>query len=309
MEILSNHLIHLIEYAQCKQIKTQQIERPKENSYIKMSDYFAYYRQLFLASGDPYFGLHFGSFLNLRVLDSVYEVSLAAINIDQVIHFWKDYAKNNFPSLLFTTSKTEDGYVLEFDLKTEYKEIKDQVLDTFFTFTVRELKLMIDIEQVDIALPYHQPDEFAQWYNRPILKKSKHSFIFKNKFQDIEINTNRKTEIEIVLPKFLRMLSNGKTEYQPFALSVRNMVLNMCNPEIPNLHRVASQFLMTERTLQRRLKNEGKTFRDITNEIKRELYFYLKKGKKIKMKDISYLLGYTDTSSLLHAVQKWKSIH
>ena len=82
----------------------------------------------------------------------------------------------------------------------------------------------------------------------------------------------------------------------------------MCNPELPTLKQVSIQFSLTERTLQRRLKTEQTSFRNITNEIKRTLSNYLKKGKDIKTEDIAFTLGYSSSSSFLHANKKWQKV-
>ena len=84
------------------------------------------------------------------------------------------------------------------------------------------------------------------------------------------------------------------------------MALNMCNPEIPSLKQVLHQFSYSERTFQRKLTAEGTSFRSITNEIKMELSNYLMKEKHLKVKDVAFILGYSDSSAFLHAVKGWK---
>lgn len=81
----------------------------------------------------------------------------------------------------------------------------------------------------------------------------------------------------------------------------------MCCPELPNFEQVAKQFPLSNRTIQRKLTDEGTSFRKITNSIKKELSKYLVKGKFLKTQDISLMLGYLEPSAYLHAVNKWKT--
>ncbi len=83
------------------------------------------------------------------------------------------------------------------------------------------------------------------------------------------------------------------------------IIFNICRPESPNLQQVCAQFAMSERTFQRKLTKEGRSFRSITNEIKKELAIYLHEGNKMKTQDIAYILGYSEPSAYLHAYKRW----
>lgn len=85
------------------------------------------------------------------------------------------------------------------------------------------------------------------------------------------------------------------------------MTLNMCKPEIPTFVEVSKQFPLSVRTIQRKLTTEGFSFRKISDDIKRELSTYLSIGKQMKTQDIAYLLGYSESSAYLHAVNRWEN--
>ena len=69
---------------------------------------------------------------------------------------------------------------------------------------------------------------------------------------------------------------------------------------------VVRQFYISKRTFQRKLLSEGTSYRKIVNEIKKDLSIFLQKGKPIKTKELAYLLGYSESSAYLHALNKWK---
>jgi len=304
MKLLSDHLLNLTEYALCKGYNNT-FENIKKGTYIETVTYLDFYNDLFTKLKDDYFGLHFGFFLNLKALGSVYDISLATTNIGQTIKLWSDYSDDNFPIVKFNSYVKKNRFYLELSSEIEDLSIRSHILDTIFTFVFRELKLMIKNEDITIHLPYKKPDIYSKWYDCKIDFSKKHCFSFKESILDIEINTKNKETIEILLPQFLTMLESKGYRNKKFSILVRKMVLNMCNPELPNLEQVANQFLVTERTLQRKLKIEKMSYRIITNNIKKELAFYLKKGKKIKTKDIAFILGYSCSSSFLHANQNW----
>jgi len=305
MKMLSDHLINLETYSECKGISKYENTLEK-GEYIDASRYLVEYEKLFTSSANRYFGLYFGFFLNLKALGSVFDISLSASNIGQVVSLWAEYFDINFPLVKLHSYIDKDTLNLELDSDLENSIVKNQILDTIFTFVFRELSLMIGDNTIKLYLPYKELDEYRISFKSEIKFCEKHTFSFNKEILDKEINTHNKRRIENLLPNFLMLLD--KNDQNSFSSLVKQMTLNMCNPELPTLKQVSIQFSMTERTLQRRLKREQTSYRNITNEIKRELFKYLKKGKVIKTKDLAYTLGYSSSSSLIHANKKWKEM-
>jgi len=303
MKILSDFLVNLIEYSECKGVFKHEntIERDK---YVDAKLYLDYYEEMLVNSTNQYFGLYFGFFLNLKALGSVFEISLTTSSIGQVVSLWSDYSEKNFPLVKFNSYMKNDTFILELDSELKKTPIRNQILDTIFTFVFRELNIMIGNNVTDIYLPYKSLKVYNELFDCKVEYRNKHTFSFDRKILEREINTQNRKRIEILLPNFLKLLNT--VENNDFSSLVKQMILNMCNPELPTLKQVSFQFSMTERTLQRKLKEEKTSFRIITNEIKMTLSNYLRKGKNIKTQDIAFTLGYSSSSSYLHANKKWK---
>jgi len=308
MEILADYLIHLMEYAHCKGLPNSGIARPESQSLIPLKTYTEAYEHYFHQANDPYFGLHFGYFLNLKALGSVYEISLTTNCLEQTLELWQVYVNRVFPILQIHLQK--DGHYLTMHLTTHLQnpQIQYHILDTVFTFMYRELRLMLGQEKVIVKVPYKDLKAYEYWYQTEILTAPDHQFQFEATLLDHSINEKRRQSFALILPSFLNLLHQSNHTYHPFTLAVRTMILNMSDPVLPTLDQVASQFILTPRTLQRRLKSEGISFRGLCNDIKRELYNYLKKGNHLKTGELALLLGYSRTSSLIHAIQHWESV-
>lgn len=91
-----------------------------------------------------------------------------------------------------------------------------------------------------------------------------------------------------------------------FSDQVRKMILNMCRPELPSFGQVSKQFPFSERSIQRKLIQEGWSYRSIADDIKKERSMYLSSGDKMKTKEIAYVLAYSEPSAYLHAVKRWR---
>lgn len=79
-----------------------------------------------------------------------------------------------------------------------------------------------------------------------------------------------------------------------------------CLPEgSVNAERIASQLHMSSRTLQRRLDEEGMSFRSVLNDVRQSLALRYVQDKTLSLTEISYLLGFSEPSSFTRAFRGW----
>ncbi len=76
----------------------------------------------------------------------------------------------------------------------------------------------------------------------------------------------------------------------------------------PELSGIANDLGLSERTLQRRITEEGTTFRDLLIEARQELGRQLLADPCADIDEIACLLGYQDTSSFYRAFRDWEGI-
>jgi len=68
---------------------------------------------------------------------------------------------------------------------------------------------------------------------------------------------------------------------------------------------VASALNMTTRTLNRRLKEHGETFRSVLTGVRRELVRDYLNDPRLNLTEIAFLLGYSDSSAFSRAYRRW----
>jgi AraC-like DNA-binding protein len=76
----------------------------------------------------------------------------------------------------------------------------------------------------------------------------------------------------------------------------------------PELSEVAQDLGMSERTLQRRITQEGTSFRALLNDARREWGCQLLRDATTGIDEIAYLLGYQDTRSFCRAFKDWEGM-
>lgn len=76
----------------------------------------------------------------------------------------------------------------------------------------------------------------------------------------------------------------------------------------PTLDRMATAFGMSERTLRRKLADEGLAFRDLLDRVRQDLCALYVLEDKRNLSEIALLLGYSDLSAFTRAYKRWYGI-
>jgi AraC-like DNA-binding protein len=73
----------------------------------------------------------------------------------------------------------------------------------------------------------------------------------------------------------------------------------------PSMPAVALSLGMTERTLRRRLHDDGQSFAQIVDDVRRSLTLEYLRTTRISADDIAWKVGFSDSSNLRRAVKRW----
>lgn len=94
---------------------------------------------------------------------------------------------------------------------------------------------------------------------------------------------------------------------QPMHAQVRGVILQFIGTEHCNNERVAAKLHLHPRTLHRRLREEGKSFQEIKDEVRRDLALYYLKRTDFDLVHIAAKLGYAEHSVLTRSCARWFS--
>jgi AraC-like DNA-binding protein len=104
------------------------------------------------------------------------------------------------------------------------------------------------------------------------------------------------------------MLSSLVTEKSPIIRACRLYLYEEMDKSPPTLARTSQALGMTERTLRRRIREEGKTFRAVIEGLRKQLCgLYLAENKR-SIEEIAQLLGYSETSAFTRAHMRWYGV-
>lgn len=91
----------------------------------------------------------------------------------------------------------------------------------------------------------------------------------------------------------------------PISRQVKEELSKRIKGDLPSIQDIAAYMNMSTRTLQLKLKNEHKTFRKLTDEVRRDIAIIHLKERVLNISEIAYLLGFSEISSFSSAFKKW----
>ena len=104
-----------------------------------------------------------------------------------------------------------------------------------------------------------------------------------------------------------RALLEARRSRAGVAGAVRDVLLHR-PAAMPDVAGVATSLAMSERTLRRRLREEGTSFRALADEIREALAEELLRTGSLSVEEVARRLGYAETASFTHAFTRWKGM-
>lgn len=101
-------------------------------------------------------------------------------------------------------------------------------------------------------------------------------------------------------------LREANPDASRFVRAVQEEILH-CLPTGASVDSVAAGLLLSRRTLQRRLRTAGCTYRQLLDGIRERHTYYLLKDRQINLREITFLLGYSEQSAFNHAYRRWNN--
>ncbi|HEX6225070.1 MAG TPA: AraC family transcriptional regulator ligand-binding domain-containing protein [Chryseolinea sp.] len=259
---------------------------------------------------DPLFGLHFGESLRLPALGVVGEIIKSSQTVGQALEIAASLT--NMVTDLFTMKVTRNRKAIVVELVPTILKASDftmrQMTDLLMVFVIHELDglLLEKITPTSVYFPYSIPDE--KEYTRvlrckPLKRKDRLAIHFEAKLWEEPILSSNYELQEFLLQT---VNGNGDEHGSPrFMDRIHDYVMRNAYLGIPSLEDVASNFNVTPRSLQRRLQEEGATYQQVSDAVRKSLALQYIRAGDYPIKEISLMLGYNELSAFSRAFKRW----
>ncbi|MCE2028893.1 AraC family transcriptional regulator [Sessilibacter corallicola] len=145
----------------------------------------------------------------------------------------------------------------------------------------------------------------SELYGAPVRYRAPlNGIFFDESFLKKPLSTANNLLYEILCNSLKNHYSQGSGHYDFFDTVSREILLQIKKQEA-TMTSVANSLLMTERTLRRRLLEEGLSFKQMKKKARERRAQYFLKYTKLSVTEISYELGFSEPSAFCRAFRSW----
>lgn len=290
-------------------INEQQLNNPDMG--ISLEQEFAFYRRLIQLSEDPLIGLKLGQAYRLESYGVLGYAILSSPTLGRGLELANQYGELSFSHFKvgfeikgkLAHFQMHQVQALDADLLTLYESrdasaILAGILNTLGgeAFHVRQIKLMHDCEAEKSA--------YEALFNCPVSFNHSHleivfdASILKHPMplRDADTAEYCRKQCEVLLKK--------ASQAESWADLVQQTLRQGNMAELPNIKQVANSLKTSERTLRRKLSEEGYTFQALLNEV---LYHQARTllDSDLNLEQVANELGYSEAANFSHAFKRW----
>jgi AraC-like DNA-binding protein len=138
-------------------------------------------------------------------------------------------------------------------------------------------------------------------------KARRNAIFFRTTDLDLPFVTYNAELLAMLSPQLDRELARRKAE-QTFVAKVKWVLVRLLGGHQPDIMAVAKELGMSRRTLQRRITEDGTSFRQLISDARRELARHYLLQPSLELGETACLLGYEDPNSFFRAFREWEGM-
>lgn len=291
------------------QLDTQLLKDP--DARIPTSQVQLLWRVAIQLTGDKHLPLHLGECINPHAVGVVVYMMMHCATLGRALEKLCEYqelvcegvltslkTKNNLCYLnlqVIDTSLVHPQYALESELSV-YTHTLSTIIGK--TLLVKE-----------VHFTFEQPDNKAE--HERIFQTDK--LFFNSDFNGLVFDKDLlQLSVLNANPNLFSLFESHAIEYlqkikktDSLSNRVRQEILHRLTGEEPTLHHISRTLAMGIRSVQMKLKEEGTSFRQLLDEVRKEIAVKHLREPHISTTDIAYLLGFSEPSVFSRTFKKW----
>lgn len=301
------HLKSFVDYAVVRGIHSNQITNGMRPSSAFTGESFVtakeFYRTLGLINNDlqdAYLGICAGEFMSLNALGLIYQISLNATTVQEALYYLNNYLQATLPLVEMEVHEKKTGIGFKLTVANNESPYNRILLEALLTVIKKEGMLMTNENCVIVCTsPFYDDAYPADWQAGRSYSLSANPVKL-----TAAMRSHSKWRLEELVPAYLGFIEGLKPE-QSFSAKVKMTALNLANPALPSQTVLAQTLNLTVQTCQRRLAAENLSFRQVYDDLMRQLSAFFAQHKDFSVFDVSDILGYSESAAYIRAFKRW----
>ncbi|CAM3066138.1 helix-turn-helix domain-containing protein [Rariglobus hedericola] len=170
----------------------------------------------------------------------------------------------------------------------------------------RGTKTKLTPKRIELTRPAERDNGLADYFGCPVkYRATRDALVLRTADLALPFATHNDELLQMLAPQFETQLQSGRIAPGTLA-QVKWILKRLLSGSRPDLPMVAKELGMSDRTLQRRITDEGTTFRQLLNETRHELVRHYLGDPTVEITEAAFLVGYEDPTSFYRAFRAWE---
>lgn len=279
-------------------------------SFVTTAQNFAIWRAIRELAGDPTMGWKFMSQVGTDQYHPTLLAALHARNCRESIERLARY-KRLCSAEEFRITTKGDEVVVEVSWAFAGEEAAPGLLlDAVFALVLelgrRGTKTRLNPKRVELTRPAERDNGLAGYFGCPVkYRTARDALVLRAADVGLPFATHNDELLQMLAPQFENQLKAARTK-QSLLEQVKWVLKRLLSGSRPDLLMVAKELGMSDRTLQRRITDEGTTFRQLLNETRHELVRQYLGDPSVEITEAAFLVGFEDPNSFYRAFRSWE---
>jgi AraC-like DNA-binding protein len=264
-------------------------------------------------AGDDALGLHVGERCGTSIVDLVNYAIISRPTLAKAYEDLQPLLARLYPEGELTISVRDSVAVFRYRMDPGEAEINRHRCEAFMASIMKLARHALGREEplLGVAFQHARPKDISEHvriFQGPIRFGSPANELqFSAHWLRAPLAT-ADSNLSAVLDRHLSDLIARMPNAQTFAHDVRRRLLRSLRSGQVNLSGVAKDLAVSERTLQRRLEEEGTSLQKLIEESRYELSLTLLRTSHLTLAEIAQRLGYATPASFSRAFRRWRGV-
>jgi AraC-like DNA-binding protein/predicted nucleic acid-binding protein len=167
------------------------------------------------------------------------------------------------------------------------------------------------VPEIDVWFTHPKPEN-TQEYERTFVGAVIHfdspfsGFAMATHYLELPVESGD-PKLHVVIRKHAEALMAELPRAQSLTQRARDLIAKQLEGGTPSIEHIARELSIGERTLGRRLRQEGTTFRELLDDLRRRLALRHVGDSDLALSEIAFLLGFSQSAAFHRAFKRWTS--
>ena len=262
-------------------------------------------------TGDTSLGIQLGCRLSINSLGVLGQALMSSSDVRQAFGFLQKYYHIVAPSAKLKLTEKDGRCSLYYEVTETLENSPHFFVEAFFASLQVSSRFLLNnffpnaVQTFSFKKPVHG-DLFDSLFHIPVFYEgSTNALVFDSSALDMKVSTASPAAVELFREQCETLLNSSgfRTSYMDRVKSK----LFQCNETYPTIEEMAGSLFTSERTLRRRLTDEGTRYKDLLDDVRSQRSIDLLLTTDLPIHEIGKRIGFDDVANFRRTFKRWKN--